>query len=126
MNGEKNIRTKDDKLKPLLPTLRDKKRFIKIKVIPVDEINFKFDFNSVSNGIITGVMFFAGAIDYGNCGLWILKDKFDFEKQELVVRVSLKYFKKIIASLLLINSIDSKKIKIETIKVSGTLKQVCS
>jgi RNase P/RNase MRP subunit POP5 len=109
---------KDDKLKPLSPSLRQKKRFIKIKINSKNKFNFSY----LSKELTDKLIYYMGAIDLSNGGVWFLKDKFNLENQELIIRVSTKLKDKFLASLLLIENLQNEKIKIEIIKVSGTLK----
>lgn len=108
----------DGKLKPLSPTLRLKKRFLKIEIIS----NEKFNFKSLSENLNEQIINLIGTIDYGKAGIWLLRDKFEEEKQTLIIKVGTKYKEKLIATLLLIQEIDNKKTKIEIKKISGTLK----
>lgn len=119
MNKGKN-QIKEDKLKPLIPTLREKKRFVKIRV----NSEKKFDFKDFSNNLNTQLTYYIGAIDFGKGGVWILKDKFNFENQEAIIKVGVKYKQKLLASLSLITKFGNSNVKIETIRVSGTLKGV--
>ncbi len=110
---KKDCRIKEDGLKTLSPTLRVKKRFIKIQI----KSDKKENFEMISKKINDTILFFMGAIDYSKSGFWILKDKFDFEKQELVLRVGVEYRDKLVTSISLI-----KDLKVEIIRISGTLK----
>lgn len=109
---------KEDKLKPLIPILRTKKRFIKIKI----QSKQKFNFKEISDKLQEEILFYIGAIDYSKAGIWFLKDKFNEKEQELVIKCATKYKDKTIAAIALIDSIDNKDAKASIIKVSGTLK----
>lgn len=117
MNPKPKTQIKEDKLKPLQPTLREKKRFIKIKI----ENSQKIEFKELSNQLLREITYYLGAIDIGKAGIWILKDKFNHEKQELIIKVNVKYKDKLVGALALTN-INNAKINI--IRVSGTLKGV--
>lgn len=108
------------KLKPLLPTLRQKKRFIKIKI----ESSKKFSFKEISEELIENIIIYLGAINFGKEGIWLLKDKFDFENQTIVLKVSTKSKDKLIGVLALINKIAKTECKLNILKVSGTLKGI--
>ena len=108
----------DDKLKVLSPSLRQKKRFIKIKI----EGNERYEFKKISEKLNEQILTFLGIIEYGKSGIWILREKFDYEKQELVIRVSTKTKEKLIGILSLIDKIENKPINIRIVKISGTLK----
>lgn len=109
---------KDDKLKPLMPSLRTKKRFLKIQV----ESEYKFDFKEISEYLNENILKYMGGISYSRSGIWILRDKFDTKKQELVLKVSLIGKDDLIGVLGIISKFGNKKINIEVKKVSGTLK----
>ena len=117
---KKNLKIKETKLKVLSPTLREKKRFIKVKI----ESSKKYEFKELSNTLTSEITYYIGAIDYGKAGIWFLKDKFDFNKQEFIIKVGTKFKDKLIGSLALITKLNSKDIKLNVIKVSGTLKNV--
>ncbi len=119
MNNNNN-QIKEDKLKPIIPTLRIRKRFVKIKI----ESNRKIDFKELSNKLTEELIYYIGAIDFAKGGVWFLKDKFDYEKQELIIKVTTKFKDKLLASCALINKIGNDSVKIKTIRVSGTLKGV--
>lgn len=116
----KKINVKDDKLKPIYPSLRLKKRFVRVRVLSEK----KFDFKTLSYNLIDNILLYMGIIDFGKSGIWILRDKFNEENQELILKVSTKSCDKLIGVLSLIQNINKKDVKIETIRVSGTLKGV--
>jgi RNase P/RNase MRP subunit POP5 len=108
----------DEKLKGLIPSMRIKKRFILIKIISEE----KFDFKTLSKNLNDELLKYIGLIDISKFAIWILKDKYDFEKQEFIIKVSTKGKDKILTSLALINTIDNKSAQLDVLKVSGTLK----
>ena len=120
MNNDKKINISETKLKPLMPVLREKKRFIRIKF----ESKFELDFDRFSKGFLYEITYLMGAIDVGKAGIWILKDKFNPEKKEVVIRCGVKFTKKFLAACLLINRIDSIDCTLNVQRVSGTLKGV--
>ncbi len=111
---------KDTKLKSLAPTLRQKKRFVRVQILA----NKKFNFNELNKLLSDKILYFLGAIDYSNGGVWFLGDKFNFEKQEIIIRISTKMKAKLLACLLLIKEINNINITIKILRVSGTLKGV--
>jgi len=108
----------DDKLKTLIPTLRQKKRYILFKINGENKFNFK----EISEGLIEEIILYIGIIDFGKHGVWLLKDQFNENKQIGVLKVSTKLKDKLIGVLNIINKINNKQICIEIINVSGTLK----
>ena len=119
-NSKNSFKIIDSKLKPLMPTLRQKKRFIRIQI----EGEKKFDFKILSNNLTDQITYFLGAIEFSNSGVWFLKDKFNFEKQEMIIKVSTKSKDKLVGALSLITKLGNENIKIKTLRVSGTLKGV--
>ena len=118
MNNDKKINISETKLKPLMPVLREKKRFLRIKM----NTKFELDFDRFSKGFLYEITYLMGAIDVGKAGIWMLKDKFDSEKKEFVVRCGVKFTKKFLAACLLISRIDSVECSLDVLRVSGTLK----
>lgn len=110
----------DDKLKPLSPSLRLKKRFIKIKI----ESDKQFDFKTLSENLNQQMILFLGAVEFSKSGIWILRDKFDDKKQELVLKVSTKLKDRLIGVLSLIQNISNTDVNIHILNVSGTLKSL--
>jgi len=110
----------DDKLKPLSPSLRLKKRFIKIKI----ESDKQFDFKTLSENLNQQMILFLGAVEFSKSGIWILRDKFDDKKQELVLKVSTKLKDRLIGVLSLIQNISNADVNIHILNVSGTLKSL--
>lgn len=109
---------KDEKLKTLSPTLRQKKRFLKVKI----HSQSPFDFKELSEHLSNEIIHLLGLLDFSKAGVWLLKDKFDAENQIVIVKVSTKLKDKLVASLALIESINNKKVQLEVIKVTSTLK----
>lgn len=120
INSQNNLKPKivDDKLKPLMPTLRQKKRFIRVKI----ESKNKIDFKILSDNLTEEIILYLGLIDYGKGGVWIIKDKFNFEKQEFLIRISTEFKDKLLGALSLITKIEKENVKLNVIRVSGTIK----
>ncbi len=111
---------KDDKLKPLQPTLRTKKRFIRFSI----ESPHKFSFKELSESLTEELIVLLGAIHLGKAGVWILRDVFDFDKQEVVMKVSVSYKEELVGVINLINKLQGYDVALRIKRVSGTLKGV--
>ena len=111
---------KEDKLKSLIPTLRQKKRFIRIIV----KSNKKLDFDTLANSINSQIMYYVGAIDFGKAGIRLLKDKFDYKNQEIILRVGTKFKDKAVGSIALITKIENNDVNLKIKRISGNLKGV--
>ena len=111
----------DTKLKPLQPTLRQKKRFIRAVIKSAS----KLDFKTVSENLIEQIISFMGSVEMGKAGVWVLRDKFDFDKQEIVLKCSTKSSDNLIGILSLVLFLgNNNPCSIEVKRVSVTLKGV--
>lgn len=104
------------KLKPLLPTLKEKKRYIVYEVL--SENNLKED---VSIEIVKKVTTILGVFDSANAGLQSVE--YDKKTHMGVLRVAVKQVDKLKMSLALINQLNDREIIIRTIGASGILKK---
>ncbi len=109
---------KDDKIKGLLPSYRQKKRIIVFKI----ESPKKFEFKEISYEILEQLIKFIGAIDLGKGGVWLLREHFHKNKQIGFLRVSTKLKNKVIGALILIRKIKGEDVRVKVLGVSGTLK----
>ncbi|MFP4401696.1 MAG: Rpp14/Pop5 family protein [Candidatus Nanoarchaeia archaeon] len=110
----------DIKIKGLRPTMRVKKRFLRIRVIS----STQFDFKTLSYAINNYLLKQLGVYEFGNVGVWIIREKFNQQDQELVLKVSVQGVEKVRAFLALPFSIEKHTVHCECQRVSGTLKGV--
>jgi len=102
----------------LKPSLRVKKRFLLLKIIssaPLTE-------SSLSKGLSSHLLTYLGIKEFGECGFWFLKDKFDYDTQQAIVKISLSSQKNVLGALGFLEEIEGKKVRCDVIKISGTLK----
>ena len=104
-------------LKPLKPSLKEKKRYIIFQVHSEKDIPSK----DVLQAIDRACLEFMGILYYGKAGVMILKNQ--YKDNQGIIRVSHKYVDHVKASLLFIKQINNIKIKVEPIGVSGILKK---
>jgi ribonuclease P/MRP protein subunit POP5 len=102
------------KLKPLMPSLREKKRYIAFEVKTKDKITF----SETKNAIEDKMKEFIGTLGMGNAGMIFLKD---WKDNKGIVRVNSKYVDHTKASLALIKEVNKKKAKIQSLNVSGII-----
>lgn len=114
MSGKNN----NDKIKGVLPTLRQKKRYVVFKI----EGKRKFTFQEISQSVLKHLITFLGSIDFGKGGVWLLRDQFNHEKQIAIVRTSTKLKEKTVGSLSLLKKINNENVKTTVLGASGTLK----
>ena len=108
------------KLKPILPTLREKKRYLAFEIISKSKIK---DFSSVSGAIWSSSLSFMGEIGAAKAGIWVLADKYDSNAQKGIIKVGHKHVNELKASLALIDKIENQDVIIRSSKVSGILKK---
>lgn len=120
-NKTTKTQIEDTKLKPLQPTLRQKKRFIRAVISSKN----KLDFKTISENLIEEIISYMGTVEMGKAGVWVLRDKFDFDKQEIILKCSTKSSEKLIGILSLVLFLgNNNPCKIDVKRVSGTLKGV--
>ena len=104
--------------KPLLPTLRTKKRYIVYRVISNNAVNH-FDVYSSINKMFIELF---GRIGHGLAG--IMNTKYhDLKKQTGIIKVNNKYLKEMKMTLTFIKQIKDADAIVDCIYVSGILKK---
>ena len=104
-------------LKPIKPSLKEKKRYVVFDVISDSKINA----DELVNCINKRCFEFMGILHFAKAGVLILKNQFSDHKGML--RVNHKYVDHIKAALMMITKINNKKVNIRAIGVSGILKK---
>ena len=102
------------KEKAIIPSLREKRRYLAYNVISQDKINLA----SIKNSINDNCYDFLGQLDYSRAGIMIMDSG-----NNGVIRVSNKYLSKVRAAIMFIDKIDNKPVIVRTITVSGILKK---
>jgi len=103
----------------LLPSLRQKKRYIVFEVIA----DKKFSFAEIKEEIDQVMKEFWGQLGLGRASPLILKEKFNADKQMFIVKVNHKHVDELKAALTLSKSIKSIPVIIKSIITSGTVKK---
>ena len=104
------------KIKPLLPTLRERKRYLAFEIISESPIG---DFEAVSSSIWTSCLSFLGELECGKAGIMMMK----YNNQRGLIKVSHKYTKKVRASISLMQQIKGTDVIVRSIGLSGTIKK---
>lgn len=115
------------KIKPILPTLREKKRFVAFRVdFEKKETSFTH-FNAINSLIYSSFQGFVGVKGCAEAGYLMLKDKWNEQPSTGIIRINNKYVDALKASFLLINEIKnnnvSSKARVVPLGTSGTLKK---
>lgn len=106
------------KIKPLLPSLREKKRYLAFEIISKGKIK---DFSSVSSAIWANSLSFMGELGAAKAGIWLLPDKYNEKTQRGIIKVGNKHVNELKAALALIGKIDGNEVIVRSIIVSGML-----
>lgn len=111
---------KKNKMAPLKPSLREKKRYIAFEIISEKPMP---EFRKISGSIWQGLLSYLGSYGAAKAGVWILHDKYNPETQRGLLRVSRKEVEKVKGAFVLIDNIDNIPVIIRSIGVSGILKK---
>ena len=105
-------------LRPLLPTLKEKKRYLAFEIISKSKIKA---FSEVSKAIWSSTLAFAGTKGTARMGIWVFPEKYNPEKQRGLVRVGHRSLDELKASLALIKHIEEQPVIVRSIGASGIL-----
>ena len=108
------------KIKPLLPTLREKKRYLVYETISQKNMPNP---ESINMSIINQFSLIYGQVGLAGAGIMFINDKYNTSLNRGMIRVAHNYVKHLRASLAFINKIDGNKSIIRSVGVSGILKK---
>tara|TARA_Y100000310_G_C20133917_1_gene557113 strand:+ start:193 stop:561 length:369 start_codon:yes stop_codon:yes gene_type:complete len=108
------------KIKPLLPSLRERKRYLAYEVISKS----KFD-NAVhvNKAILNSAKEFLGHSGMAKAGILPINDKWNVDSQRGILRVNNKHVDDLKASLVFVKNIDDKDVIVRSVGASGILKK---
>jgi len=99
-------------IKPLLSSLKERKRYILYKIKGAERIEKEFIYNMIKK--------FLGELGTGKAGVMMLSNK----ENKGIIRVNHNFVDEIKVALGLINEYNNKEIKVETIRVSGAINKL--
>ena len=108
------------KLKPVLPSLREKKRYLVYELISKNKFE---SYQQVADAISYMALQFLGELGFGNAGIRMMHDQWDYARQRGIVKVSHLYVDHLRTALMLINSINEQEVIFRTVGISGILKK---
>lgn len=108
------------KTKPLLPTLREKKRYLAYEVISAHKFNDAFE---VSKAIMDAAKDFLGNAGMARAGVIAMDDQFNQKLQKGIIRVNNRHLDNLRASLLFVEEINGEGAIIKSVGASGVLKK---
>ena len=107
------------RIKPLLPTLRERKRYLAYEVISKDRFN---DAVHVNKAILNAANQFLGNIGMAEAGILPI-DKWNSNSQRGIMRVNHKHVDDLKASLIFVKNVDDKDVIVRSVGASGILKK---
>src|SRR3989344_3994994 len=106
------------KLKPVLPSLREKKRYLAFEVISKSRIS---SFDAVSNAIWQSCIQFMGQLGTAKAGIMPLENKWNSEMQRGIIKVGNKYVNHVKSAFVFASKIEGKDVIFRSLGVSGIL-----
>ena len=106
------------KLKPVLPSLRERKRYVTFEVLSEKSVS---DGGAVAKAIWNSMLRFGGELGTSEAGLIVLIDQYKASSQRGIVRVAHTGVDKLKASFTFITSISGIPVTIRSVAVSGNI-----
>lgn len=107
-----------EKIKPMLPSLREKKRYLAFEIISRNRIH---GFSAVNKAVWDSCLAFLGELGVSKAGIIVLGDKWSPDRQRGIIRVDRKYIDHTKVALALIKKIDGEKVIVRSVGVSGMI-----
>ncbi len=107
------------KLKPVLPSLKEKKRYVAFRVISPKKVQRQDVIHTIEDTLTSSLGWFGRA----QAGAWLVSDSWDDSSQSGLIRVNHRFVDQIKGSLTFINSITESPVLVRSIGVSGILKK---
>lgn len=108
------------KIKPLLPSLREKKRYLAYEVISKNRF---YDVFAVNKAILDGAKDFLGDSGMSRAGILPINDKWNADLQRGIMRVNNKHVDNLKASLIFVKNIEGKEVVVKSVGASGILRK---
>jgi len=108
------------KIKPLLPSLRERKRYLAYEVISKDKF---YDAMHVSKAILDAAKEFLGDSGVAKAGILAIDDKWSTNLQRGIIRVNNKHVDNLKASLIFVKNIEGKEVVVKSVGASGILRK---
>ena len=107
-----------NKIKPLLPSLKEKKRYLAFKLVSDNEIS---DFKKVNESVIASAMDFMGKLNFSKAGIQLIEDC--YKKNKGIIKLNPKYVDELKSGLLFLTKINNQDVIFQTTGLSGILKK---
>jgi ribonuclease P/MRP protein subunit POP5 len=107
-----------ERLKILLPTLREKERYVAFQIISEEPVTY----SDLEAAIWNQLLDFYGEFGVSKTSMWLMKNLWNEKKQIGIIRCNNKSVSQIIAGLGLISRLGDIRAIFNVLAVSGTLK----
>ena len=107
-------------IKPLLPSLREKKRYVVFEVRSPKPIR---SFATVANTVQQNMLNLCGELGLAGAGLILLKDKWNPKTQRGVAKVSHRWVSPFKASLTFVKELEGKPVIVRSVGTSGMIRK---
>lgn len=104
-------------MKPLSPTLKERKRYIVYEVKSEKKLSFNEAREAIDNALKTLI----GTLGVAKAGVIHLKKYWSNEKMRGILRVNHNFIDEVKASFIFINKVESKKTNIRSIYTTGVI-----
>lgn len=108
----------EDKLKILLPSLREKERYIAFRVLSDERISY----SDLEAAIWNVLLDFYGEYGVSKLSVWLIKNLYDEQNQIGIIKCNNKAIAPVIAGLGLINRLGDTRVVFKILSISGTIK----
>ena len=107
-------------MKPILPSLKQKKRYMVFEIIANRKIR---DFAAIADAIYSQSLRNLGEFEVAKAGIMVLGEKFNYQRQRCVVKVNNRYVDKVKAAMVMLTKISRQNVIMRCVGVSGILKK---
>ena len=107
-------------MKRILPSLRQKKRYLVFEIVSNKKISSS---EAVSKAVWQNALALLGEATMARAGIWMLKEKFNKNKQRGIIKVNHLYVAHLKSVLLMVEKISNQKAILRSVGVSGILRK---
>jgi ribonuclease P/MRP protein subunit POP5 len=106
------------KPKPMLSSMREKKRYLAFEIISEQEIN---DPKPIIESLNRAIIELIGSIEAGKAGILVIAEKYNAAKKKGLVKVNNKYMDKARAAFVLMKKINDHDVIVRSLGASGMI-----
>ena len=107
-------------MKAIYPVLKEKKRYILLKIHSEENFNF----STISSELKKGFKEFLGEFEMSKAGIILLRETWNSKSKTFIVRVGIKHVDALKSAIMFIKTIKNKPVIISSVKTSGKLNKL--